>query len=332
MSCKKCSHCEFNLNFDNTYCLNCGEPKDSKRVLESKKITKFKVSGLNFTITLLGWLTASCVLLLFYSISKSRSLVGIYLLSGSFVIFLLVIAGAMFVKPRLDNYRKLKQRVLPKTNPNNFISKKKIIKRRIKELELQRQEIERVLQNAKLGNRKKWVILSDALEDALSTIKLQKAKYYLKEIEISLFKLQNKLLPFIYEINDENLIVTDYQTESIKRARQTADDISQRLVELAVDLDITEIRKVMSRQSEIQKSVDVLLDYFLYKEAVSTLRKVKLNEADTNSEIFLEDAVRQFDIFNFQVEVTDFYSSLQELEHQFLKIQALNQNVLSLES
>lgn len=208
-------------------------------------------------------------------------------------------------------------------NPESFIFKEGIIQKRKSELSNREQKVNGVLEKAKLNTDEKWKQVCIALENSIKTLKRQEAKYNLKGIEIKMVRLQNELAPFVYESEGFSYEAITSNLKIVEKAEALANDFAAQLDNQLMVLDnASESAELNQRLDEIKESIHKLHDAFLGRQAVLALQDIKPLDDALNPVLPPVKAIKESEVFNTQVAITDFYSSFTELESEYMRIQA----------
>jgi hypothetical protein len=207
--------------------------------------------------------------------------------------------------------------------PESLGYKENTINQRTSELLKREQQIYAVLERAKLSTGEKWEQVRVTLEASVQTLKRQHARYSAKSVEIDTVRLQNKLAPFIYDTNRFSYDQIDAHLKTIERAQENAVKLGERLDEQRLVLgSATDIEELSQRLSEIQESTHKLRDALVGQQAVLALKGITPLDEALSPISRPVAAIRETEVFNTQVAITDFSSSFDELESEYIRLQS----------
>jgi hypothetical protein len=307
----QCLECHFNVTAHDQRCPNCG----ILRPLESLTVRKEEYSAV-----ITGIAIASIIVLALIFASQ----MGI----GGVICFALPIGAALaffFGSISKAVSKALGQRDIAKRkapHPESLEYKANLISQRISELSKREQQLVAVLDRARENTGEKWEQVRATLETSIQTPKRQLARYSAKSLEIEMVRLQNGLAPFIYdtdrlsyeEIDVHLKIVEDAQTKAVKLGKQL-DGHRQVLG------SVPEIDELSQRLHDIQESTGRLRDALVGQQAVLALKGITPLDDALNPISPPIAAIRESEVFNMQVAITDFSASFNELESEYVRVQ-----------
>lgn len=153
--------------------------------------------------------------------------------------------------------------------------------------------------------------------------KRQRARYSAKYVEIDTVRLQNRLAPLIYETETFSYDQIDVHLRTIEETQKDGIRLRKQLDEQRQVLGtVPDIEELAQRSSEIQESMGKLRDAFVSQQAVLALKGITpLDDALIPVSPPLT-SLRETEVFNSQVAITDFSASFDELESQYARVQA----------
>ena len=157
-------------------------------------------------------------------------------------------------------------------------------------------------------------------------------------MEIEIVRWQNKLAPLIFETDDLSYEEIDKRLIAIEKARIDGKQMLERLQnlqklrarigstssvqELSRIGSFTDAQELSNRIEETIASCTKLHDALLSQQAVIALKGVTpLKDALTPTEKPM-GSLRELEVFNIQVAITDFSSSFKELEAEYVRVQS----------
>lgn len=319
MEYRTCVNCGFNVVPSNQRCANCGVLYP----LEPLSIVPKDYSYI-YAFTVL----ASILLPVFYL----KSIVGLFfgfiigLPVGMVLVFFFggiskVIAKELTNRSQETAERRVESRKLP--HPESLVYKENVITQRISELSEREQKVTAVLSRVKQSRDEKWEQVRETLLGSLQTLTRQHARYSAKFTEIETVRLQNMIAPFIYNTDRFSFEQIDAHLKTIEDAENGAGELTRKLDEQRGVLGgVSEIEELARRLSEIQESMGKLRDALVGRQAVLALQGITpLEEALTPLSSPVA-AIRESEIFNIQVAITDFSASFDELESEYIRVQS----------
>ncbi len=207
--------------------------------------------------------------------------------------------------------------------PESLRYKESLINQRILELSRREQQVNAVLERAKPNTGEKWEQVRATLKASVQTLKKQHARYSAKFVEIDTVRLQNKLAPFIRDTSEFSYDQISAHLETIEKALNSAVRLGERLDEQRRVLgSVTDIEELSQRLSEIQQSMHILRDALVGQQAVLALKGITPLDDALTTVARPVAAVRETEVFNIQVAITDFSTSFAELESEYVRVQS----------
>lgn len=319
MEYRTCVNCAFNVVPSNLRCANCGilypleplsiVPKDYSYIYVFTVLASFLLPIL-FLKPIVGFSLGACLglpigvvfMFIFGGISKA-------------------IAKELTSRSQETAERRVESRKLP--HPESLVYKENVITQRISELSEREQKVTAVLSRVKQSRDEKWEQVRETLLGSLQTLTRQHARYSAKFTEIETVRLQNMIAPFIYNTDRFSFEQIDAHLKTIEDAENGAGELTRKLDEQRGVLGgVSEIEELARRLSEIQESMGKLRDALVGRQAVLALQGITpLEEALTPLSSPVA-AIRESEIFNIQVAITDFSASFDELESEYLRVQS----------
>jgi len=317
----KCVNCKFNVMPQDERCPNCGV----LRPLESLAIRE---EGLNNEqiLTIVGILLFISLIVFLGSSTRDFG-TGVCFAFPVFIVSFIVlmpivkrIAEAISKSYRKSSEREVAERTSP--YPQSLGYKENIIQQRISELSRREQQVNSVLDRARQNTGEKWRQVRATLEASTQTLQRQYARYSAKSVEIAIVRLQNKLAPFIYDTDKLSYEQIDVHLKSIEEEQDAATTLDNQLDEHRRVLgSVPEIEELARRLAEIRESMRKLRDAFVGRQAVLALKGITpLDDALAPISPPVA-AIRESEIFNTQVAITDFSASFDELESEYVRVQ-----------
>lgn len=314
---RKCVICGFNVTPQSERCGDCGllHPLRPLRVSgEDYSFVKALVVIAAFLIPALYFGTQGVAGIVFCAVP-----VGLLLLAF-FGGLSKRISNALYRRSLKAGEREVAIRTAP--YPESLAYKENIIRQRTSELSKREQQVNAVLDRARLSTGEHWEQVRATLEASVQTLKRQHARYCAKSVELDTVRLQNRLTPFIYDTLGFSYEDIDAHLKTIERAQSNAVKLGEQLDEQRRVLGSeTDIEELSQRLSEIQQSMRKLLDTLVGRQAVLALKGITpLDDALSPISKPLA-AIRETEVFNIQVAITDFSTSFDELESEYVRLQ-----------
>lgn len=313
----KCVNCDFFVSESDLICPNCGlsEPKI--------KLGKNKHSSgdVNYLYAGIAAFAIACLYGFLFQTALLSDIVAIFLI-------LLVIFAIIIFAYSEKQYEK---ESLRRFSDSGFLAKKKIIQKRLLELNNRQENIKTVLSKIKLTDSANLQSVRSKLLKAQEIVSSQFARYELQAKKIELVRLQNNLAPYLAdwknldEFQTENGLVTIENTkQEIEKIKQVwaTDEFSENV--------LTEKENFFEQLSETVNSSERLREALLSRQAVRALQSVSTIEENLklpNADLIVHAA----ETFNIQTTLTDFSESFDELEREYQRLKAeenINQNLL----
>lgn len=324
----KCLNCEFNVTQEDERCPNCGvlHPLESlaeERPFNEQEFTEKVVVGILVVAFLIPAIYFGSQAG-FFGVVCCALPVGIIV---AYVGAMVVGAPATLIAEAITNRKVAKRRNELDTrktpHPESLKYKETLINQRLSELSNREHKLESVLQKAKQISGEQWQQVSKTLEATIETLKKQHARYSAKSVEIEIVRLQNRAAPLIYEADRYSYEQIDSHLVKIGGAQTRANELDRKLQQQKSVLgDVSEVKELSERLSEINESMVKLHDALVSRQAVLALQEVSpLSDAITNVPPPIK-AIRESEIFNIHVAITDFSASFKELESEYARVQA----------
>lgn len=315
----KCVNCGFNVTPQDGRCANCG-------VLQP--LESLKVRGEDYSFVIAIAIIAAILIPAFYFGSQA-GLGGIICCAfpvGLVIAFFFggigkAISDALSRRSQKYVEREVANRMAP--YPESLAYKENIIKQRISELSRREEQVNAVLDRAKQNTSEQWEQVRATLEASGQTLKRQHARYNAKSVEIDTVRLQNRIAPFIYDTERFSYEQIDARLKTIEEAQDNAVKLGKQLDQQRRVLgNLPDIEELSQRLSEIQGSMRKLLDALVGRQAVLALKGITpLDDALAPVSPPLT-AIRESEVFNIQVAITDFSASFDELESEYIRVQS----------
>jgi hypothetical protein len=241
------------------------------------------------------------------------------------LIFLMVIITGAII---FGGFKVLKLIYRAPTDPNfrrtpNLRRSEEIIRLRLDEIEKREARIREVLSRVKKNSGEQWITVRKTLESAVATLQNQYARYSIKKLEIELVRWQNRLAPLIsnpdrltYEQNQNRLRAIDVALES-------GDKMRVKVEEQRATLGSTpDMKELSARLHESIASCGKVHDALVGRQAVLALKGVTPLKDSLHGVASPTSAIRELEVFNAQVSITDFSSSFAELEAEYVRVQS----------
>ncbi len=321
----KCRNCDFNITSENEHCPYCGvwhpvEPLAVKEVFDEKgfKDIVFGILTIVFSLFLIpgfvygfpnGFLNACGAIIVLW-----------LLVTIPFSIFITAIAKRIAKKKIVKNQSEINKRKKP--YPESLSSKKILVWKRISELRKRESELEPILQKAKniSGEQRQQVIKT--LEATIGILKKHQAHYVTKSIEIEIVRLQNNVAPIVYEADQCSYNQINSHLIKISKEQIKINELSGKLeLQKGILGKAPEIEELSTRLFQTNDSLVKLNDALISRQAFLALQKVTPMSKTLSNVPPPIKALRESEVFNINVAITDFSMSLKELDFEYERIQ-----------
>jgi hypothetical protein len=315
----ECVACRFNVTTRDERCVNCG----ILRPLESIKVEKEDYSFLIAVVIILSILIPA---LYFGSQAGGGGIVCCALPLGVVLAVVLgsiskAVSDAVSKRSEESGARRLASRKALYSESLEY--KASIIKQRVEELAKREKQLVAVLDRARENTGEKWDQVRTTLEASIQTPKRQRARYSAKALEIDMVRLQNKLAPFIYDTGKLSYEQIDGHLKVVEEAQTKAVGLGKQLNEQRQVLgSVREIEELSQRLAEIQESTGKLRDALVGQQAVLALKDITPLDDALTPILPPMAAIRESEVFNMQVAITDFSASFDELESEYVRVQS----------
>jgi hypothetical protein len=319
MEYRKCVDCAFNVAPQAERCGDCG-------ILHPLQPTKVTAEDYSFLIALAVIAALLIPSLYFGSQTGVGGIICCALPLGLILAALLggvtkAISETLSMRSKRSGDRQLANRRAP--YPESLCYKENTIKGRITELSERERQVNAVLERAKQNAGEKWEQVRATLEASAQTLKRQRARYNAKSVEIDMVRLQNRLAPFICYPDELSYERIDALLKILEASQNNAVALGKRLDEEREVLGrVPDIEELSQRLSDIQESMRKLRDAFVGQQAVLALKGITPLDDTLTAVSRPLAAIREADVFNIQVAITDFSTSFDELESEYIRVQS----------
>lgn len=321
----ECVNCGFYVKRDDEFCLNCGIESPSKEFSEpsTKIILLLKIIRLKFTK-----ITCSLILMLIllYAIADWSFSNIIYL--RDYLLFLGLIFGigfSLLSMSLLENWCFDKLHPKRQKKPDSFLSRIKLIDKRLSELDKRGKAIDLILSRINAKPSQELKNIRPKILEAREIVISQSARYKLQAKKIELVRLQNSVSLFLFGWQQLNKSETEKGIVIIEDTQQRIGKIRQNLaghdsIELPEKI-LPEKQNFFSQLDETEMSCEKLRDALLSRQAAHALQEVSLIEE--NLKLAREnEIVEAAETFNIQTTLTDFSESFAELEYEYKRLKS----------
>lgn len=313
---------------ENDHCPDCGliRPLEKPPVKIDPKASASQM-GVAGCLGSIGWVVLSFII--YASAINSQQnpyssytretdrIVGLFLLS--------ILVGPIVIA--VLSVMKHKKNVAPSPSPQevkpNLRSSEQLIKKRISEITVRVNQIKSVLGKADKSEGEQWEQVRRTLKSTLKTLQQQHTRYSAKLLEIEVVRWQNKLPPLIADEDTLTYELIEKRLVSVKAALQEGQRARTTLQQLRKSIGPTsDIEELSNRVDETISSCSKLQDALIGRQAVLALKGVSPIQESAIQTSKPISALRQMEAFNTQVAITDFSSSFQKLEAEYVRLQA----------
>lgn len=329
----KCLNCNFNITENDDYCQNCGLYSPLESITQIKRKEDIDDEKIVQTImTVVAIIVFIPCIFYFGSEAGSNGIICCAIPVGIILFLVISFASAFFSPFVIGIYYWIANIFIDKKNdliaerkapnPESFKFKEVLINKRKTELTERELQIKEVLEKARLNKDDRWKQICILLEDTLKTLNQQKGKYDLKAIEINIVRLQNEIAPLIYETEELSHNLIAHNLKALEKAKSKSINLAGEVDNKSKLLGKSiEIKELNSKLYDIQQSINKLSDLFLGRQAVLALKDINPLDESLNPVLPPIKAIKELEIFNTQVAITEFYSTFDELESEYKRIQ-----------
>lgn len=320
--------CIFLVTSQDEYCPNCGISKPQLQVSEDYfKSVAYNPGkhGCFLVITFCVVLFATEIVLGLFAKDFLRSSPYSNEPNVPLLIFLMGIITAVIF---FGGLKILKLSYGVPSDPNarrtpNLQQSKEIIQGRLHEIEKREAQIREVLWRVKKNTGEQWVTVQKTLESALVTLQNQFARYNIKQLEIELVRWQNKLAPLISNLDRLTYEQNQSRLKAIDVALESGDKMRGKLAKQRATLGSTpDMKELSTRLDEVLTSCRKVHDALVGRQAVLALKGVTPLKDSLHPVASPTAGIRELEVFNAQVAITDFSSSFEELEAEYIRVQS----------
>ena len=315
----ECIYCGFYVKQNSSFCLNCGIESPNKEFAESStKILLISNLIRSDFVKIIGALILTLILLLAvadWSFSKIFYLRDFYFFSTMFL-GLSVSFASLFL---LQKWLHTKLNPKRKKNIESFLSKAKLIDKRLSELDKRAQQVDLVLSRITENDSQQLNDIRPKLLEARKIACNQFARYELQKQKIQLVRLQNGVSPYLAEWNHLNEYEIENGLVTIKNTHQEIDKIRRNLTIEFPENTLPEKHNFLSQLDETETSFEQLREALLSRQAARALREISPLEGNLKLPN-TEEITHTAETFNIQTTLTDFSESFDELEREYQRL------------
>lgn len=303
----KCAGCGFNLIEPAETCLNCNlvNPRDPMR--PEKRASKI------LTICLLVMVPSILVAIFVVNALISEEAGTFAGILGSF----LILIAFIIYSHRLSEIRKEKRQVAVQ---KGFHERSNLIVKRCRELHQRLERIDGVMNRIGESPNDSFVSLREKLKVGKDATSRQLARYVAIGAEFEITRLQHRLLPLVYGFGElsygqieQGIIDVDQTMESLAYIK------GQLMDEFRPNNDALGRSEVVQRTEDTSLACQKLRASLIERQAFRALERV----SPTAPEPKLQEMLSQqelIDTFNIQVDITDFRSTVDDLELEYQRL------------
>lgn len=321
----RCVNCGFYVGRDEEFCLDCGiiaPTRDfsipSARIIPLARIAQSMTAKVILSIFL--------TFMIIYAAADWDTSNIAYLRDFVLVLSFLSGVGLSFLSLFLLNNWCLNQlNPQRQKSPDSFSSRKKIIGKRLSELDRRAKKIDEILSKIKANdNSRELREVRERLLPAREIITSQFALYELQKQKIEMARLQNGVSPFLHEFHRLNEPETENALAAIENTQTELDKIRRNLTRYdAIEFPEKTLpakEDFLAQLSEIRNSCEKLREALLAKQAMQTLQGIRALGGNSNLPTAGKDLAHTVETFNIQTTLTDFSESFDELEREYKRL------------
>ncbi len=309
----RCQYCGFYVSSFEGKCPDCGLALSLKKVTAGY-LAIAKLPAL-FALFFSSVLAIPAAMLLFGSFYNNFQL----FLSAAFVC--LVVFGVLFYLQAIRNRPPDSAR--DETVKDSLSERQHLIERRTADLSQRSQRIDAVLSKITEDDGRSLQQVRQKLLTAREVLKSQRARYEIQKLKIDLVRLQNAVLPYLFNAQRLGEKESEAGLLAIQKARAKLDQMRRQLI-FDNESDFPEAilgekRGVFRQLDQTQQSCEQLREVILSRQATNALKGVlpmedKFEGTDAGA---VSHAV---ETFNLQHTLTDFGESFDELEREYERV------------
>jgi hypothetical protein len=209
--------------------------------------------------------------------------------------------------------------------PENFSSRKKLVGKRLSDLDKRGHKIDNLLNNIKVTDSQNLQEVRAKLLSAREIVVRQFARYELQAKKIELLRLQNSISPYLFDLHRLNEFETKNGLAIIETKQREINKIRQNLTNnVAIEFPervLPEKQDFLSQLDETETSCKKLREVLLSKQAANALQEISPIEESLKMP-GAKEIVHAAETFNIQTTLTDFSESFDELEREYRRLKA----------
>lgn len=307
----ECQNCAFYLPENEKFCLNCGYPTSE---FVPKSLSDEALSNFNLTFSCLTAILAGGIYAYYNSFEfNNLSSLLLFLILGFLLGAIISVFYSLFANNRLikQDYRR---RYDFSKNPFTLVSREEKILQKSLEMDTELRNIERLqTENKVLPNELTKRRLTEARESVLTRIALCE----LQKERIVIIRMQNNLLPFLYQNEDsDNQKALSEINESLRQLKGIRLSLTN---DYAIEFPKESLKEKEIFLEEMERTAGSLLKLrsrIIQNQAANSLENSQISPFEQSS----DDLAHQIESFNIQTLLTEFDDSYKRLEKDFLEI------------
>ena len=305
----ECQNCAFYLSENEKFCLNCGYPATG---FVPESLSDEAVSNFNLAFSCLTALIAGGIYVYVNSFDfKNLPYLTFFLILGFLLGALIFPFYAMIANNRLAK-EDFQRRDSFADNPRTLGYREEIILQKSLELEEELRNIEHLqAENKTLPNERAGRQLTEARESVLTQIALCE----LQKERISIIRMQNNLLPLLYESDNFR---SQTAINEINAALRKLKSIRLSLTnDYAIEFPKESLKEKEIFLGEMERTAESLFklrDNIIQYQAANSLENSQNTPIDQSS----TDLTHMIESFNIQTSLTEFDNSYKRLEKNYL--------------
>jgi hypothetical protein len=306
----KCVQCGFYIRQNDEFCPNCGY------LIPADDPTFWKEHERTFLFIILSTILVS-VVLSFVNNHWQDDIIAIVVTS-----FIISVSISWFYNS--DRKSKQDSQITERFYRRSLNYKEITIEKRIEELINRKNKISLVLHQIGSEPSESLQPVRNKLLSAQKILETQSARYKLKTEKIKLVRFQNKISPYLLNINDLDEAETNEGIFVSDNTIRELDELCESLTDNLPEKVEAEREDFLKKLDETSQNCEKLWEALLSKQALFALKDVQpINEI--GQILHAEELAHATETFNLQAKLTDFSESFDELEAEYKRLTADNE-------
>lgn len=312
----RCFNCNFYVSSFESKCPNCGRLASPRKIVGGYlQIAKFPaLFALFFSLVF----SLPATIFFFGDFDNFAQI----LLSAAFI-YSIFFAVLFFIQFKRSFISRANNEI--NSPVSSIAGKRKLIEKRIAELDSRGRKIDSVLDKIKETDRENLQEARRKLLSAREIVISQLARYELQKQKVELVRLQNELSPYLYKLHRLADVETESGLAAVEITQLEIENMRGNLASYAAidfpEKTLPEKQSFLAQLDETNESCERLREALLGRQAASALRGISPIEGNLKFS-GAKEVEHAAETFNMRAALTDFSESFDELESEYRRLRS----------